>query len=90
MHSSAWSTPAWRRKAKTMGAAATGSSTFQRLILPGLAFKAAVIGGGYATGRELAEYFIPSGPQIAPAMTASRRPVRCRTTGSTTIAPITL
>jgi uncharacterized membrane protein YkvI len=39
------------------------SSRFQRLVLPGLAFKAAVIGGGYATGRELAEYFIPSGPQ---------------------------
>ncbi len=36
---------------------------FQRLVLPGLAFKAAVIGGGYATGRELAEYFVPSGPQ---------------------------
>jgi uncharacterized membrane protein YkvI len=36
---------------------------FQRWLLPGLAFKAAVIGGGYATGRELAEYFIPSGPQ---------------------------
>lgn len=36
---------------------------FRRWILPGLAFKAAVIGGGYATGRELAEYFIPSGPQ---------------------------
>jgi uncharacterized membrane protein YkvI len=31
-------------------------------LLPGLAFKAVVIGGGYATGRELAEYFIPSGP----------------------------
>lgn len=39
------------------------SSWFQRLLLPGFAFKAAVIGGGYATGRELAEYFIPSGPQ---------------------------
>jgi uncharacterized membrane protein YkvI len=38
------------------------SSSFQRLWLPGLAFKAVVIGGGYATGRELAEYFIPSGP----------------------------
>jgi uncharacterized membrane protein YkvI len=38
-------------------------SRFQRWFLPGLAFKAAVIGGGYATGRELAEYFIPSGPQ---------------------------
>ena len=42
----------------------TGTPTrFQRFVLPGLAFKAAVIGGGYATGRELAEYFIPSGPQ---------------------------
>jgi uncharacterized membrane protein YkvI len=30
--------------------------------LPGFAFKAVIIGGGYATGRELAEYFIPSGP----------------------------
>ncbi len=39
-----------------------GSSLFQRLILPGLAFKAVVIGGGYATGRELVEYFMPSGP----------------------------
>ena len=37
-------------------------SWFQRFLLPGLAFKAVVIGGGYATGRELAEYFIPSGP----------------------------
>jgi uncharacterized membrane protein YkvI len=39
------------------------SSIFQRLLLPGLAFKAAVIGGGYATGRELAEFFLPSGPR---------------------------
>jgi uncharacterized membrane protein YkvI len=39
------------------------SSWFQRLLLPGLAFKAMVIGGGYATGRELAEFFLPSGPQ---------------------------
>ena len=37
-------------------------SVFQRFLLPGLAFKAVVIGGGYATGRELAEFFIPSGP----------------------------
>ena len=43
--------------------APASTSRFQRWILPGLAFKAAVIGGGYATGRELAEYFIPSGPQ---------------------------
>jgi uncharacterized membrane protein YkvI len=42
----------------------TASATvFQRVLLPGLAFKAAVIGGGYATGRELAEYFLPSGPR---------------------------
>jgi len=33
-----------------------------RLLLPGLAFKAVVIGGGYATGRELVEFFLPSGP----------------------------
>jgi uncharacterized membrane protein YkvI len=38
-------------------------SWFQRLVLPGLAFKAVVIGGGYATGRELAEFFLPSGPR---------------------------
>jgi len=35
---------------------------FQRRLLPGFAFKAVVIGGGYATGRELAEFFLPSGP----------------------------
>lgn len=38
------------------------SSFFQRFLLPGFAFKAVVIGGGYATGRELAEFFLPSGP----------------------------
>src|SRR5882672_1956998 len=38
------------------------SSWFQRVLLPGFAFKAVVIGGGYATGRELAEFFLPSGP----------------------------
>lgn len=40
----------------------TGPSWFQRFLLPGFAFKAVVIGGGYATGRELAEFFLPSGP----------------------------
>ena len=35
---------------------------FRRFVLPGLAFKAVVIGGGYATGRELAEFFLPAGP----------------------------
>lgn len=34
---------------------------FQRFLLPGFAFKAVVIGGGYATGRELAEFFLPAG-----------------------------
>jgi uncharacterized membrane protein YkvI len=43
-------------------AAVPGSSVFQRFLLPGFAFKAVVIGGGYATGRELAEFFLPSGP----------------------------
>jgi uncharacterized membrane protein YkvI len=38
------------------------STFFQRYLLPGLAFKAVVIGGGYATGRELVEFFLPSGP----------------------------
>jgi uncharacterized membrane protein YkvI len=41
---------------------ATRSSWLQRYILPGLAFKAVVIGGGYATGIELAQFFLPSGP----------------------------
>lgn len=40
----------------------TRSTLFQRFLLPGLAFKAVVIGGGYATGRELVEFFLPSGP----------------------------
>jgi uncharacterized membrane protein YkvI len=43
-------------------AAAAQSTWFQRYLLPGLAFKAVVIGGGYATGRELAEFFLPHGP----------------------------
>lgn len=38
------------------------ASRFQRFLLPGFAFKAVVIGGGYATGRELAEFFLPAGP----------------------------
>jgi len=46
-----------------MAAVSAHSSTwFQRFLLPGFAFKAVVIGGGYATGRELAEFFLPSGP----------------------------
>ncbi len=38
-------------------------SRFQRWLLPALAFKAVVIGGGYATGRELVQFFLPSGPR---------------------------
>jgi uncharacterized membrane protein YkvI len=39
------------------------SNWFKRLVLPGFAFKAVVIGGGYATGREIASFFLPSGPR---------------------------
>jgi uncharacterized membrane protein YkvI len=39
------------------------SSWIDRTLLPGFAFKAVIIGGGYATGRELAEFFGPSGPR---------------------------
>jgi hypothetical protein len=42
------------------------STAFQRLLLPGFAFKAVVIGGGYATGRELTTFFVPSGPRGRP------------------------
>jgi len=35
---------------------------FRRYLLPGFVFEAAVIGGGYATGRELVEFFLPAGP----------------------------
>jgi uncharacterized membrane protein YkvI len=35
---------------------------FKRYLLPGFVFEAAVIGGGYATGRELVEFFLPAGP----------------------------
>ena len=44
---------------------ARGSSFIDRIFLPGLAFKACVIGGGYATGRELVEYFLKNGPANA-------------------------
>src|SRR5215203_3907350 len=40
-----------------------GQGWFKRLLLPGLGFKAVVIGGGYATGRELAEFFLSAGPR---------------------------
>nr|WP_217497781.1 hypothetical protein [Lysobacter enzymogenes] len=44
-----------------MSAGAAPGSRFQRYLLPGFAFKAVVIGGGYATGRELVEFFLPAG-----------------------------
>lgn len=37
-------------------------SFYQRYLLPGLVFQGVVIGGGYATGRELVEFFLPHGP----------------------------
>ncbi|MEL7784375.1 hypothetical protein AAG607_15205 [Citromicrobium bathyomarinum] len=45
-----------------MSGAVASDGSFRRLVLPGLAFKAVVIGGGYATGREIAEFFVGSGP----------------------------
>ncbi|PZN97325.1 MAG: hypothetical protein DCF31_00745 [Alphaproteobacteria bacterium] len=45
-----------------MTIAQPGGSWFQRFLLPGFAMKGVIIGGGYATGRELAEYFLPAGP----------------------------
>ena len=41
---------------------AEAPSRFKRWLLPGLGVKAVVIGGGYATGRELAEFFLSNGP----------------------------
>ncbi len=38
------------------------SNWFSRYVLPGLILKAAIIGGGYLSGRELIQYFASSGP----------------------------
>ncbi|MBL4802051.1 MAG: hypothetical protein JKY45_09160 [Emcibacter sp.] len=38
------------------------NSFYQKYLLPGLVFRGVVIGGGYATGRELVEFFLPHGP----------------------------
>ena len=46
----------------TRAVATEQPSRFKRWILPGLGVKAVVIGGGYATGRELAEFFLSVGP----------------------------
>src|SRR3546814_17965303 len=40
----------------------SASTWFKRYLLPGFVFQAAVIAGGYATGRELVEFFLPAGP----------------------------
>lgn len=36
---------------------------FQRRLLPGFLFQSVLIGGGYATGRELVEFFLTYGPR---------------------------
>ncbi len=36
-------------------------SKFQRYVLPGLIFQSVVIAGGYGTGKELVEFFMPFG-----------------------------
>jgi len=36
---------------------------FRRYFLPGFVFQSVVIAGGYGTGRELAEFFLPYGPR---------------------------
>lgn len=37
--------------------------TFRKYFLPGFVFQSVVIAGGYGTGRELAEFFLPYGPR---------------------------
>ena len=38
------------------------NTVFQRWLLPGFLFQSVIIGGGYATGRELVEFFLSVGP----------------------------
>lgn len=38
------------------------SSTWRRYLLPAFTFMSVLIGGGYATGRELVQFFMPAGP----------------------------
>lgn len=38
------------------------SNFFNRFVLPGLVFQSVIIGGGYGTGREIAEFFVSHGP----------------------------
>ena len=37
------------------------AGVFRRYILPGLIFQSVIIGGGYGTGREIAEFFLAHG-----------------------------
>jgi uncharacterized membrane protein YkvI len=41
------------------------TSWFKRYLLPGFVLKSVIIGGGYATGREFAEFFLSLGPLAA-------------------------
>lgn len=41
------------------------TSWFKRYLLPGFILKSVIIGGGYATGREFAEFFLSLGPAAA-------------------------
>jgi uncharacterized membrane protein YkvI len=41
------------------------TSWFRRYLLPGFVLKSVIIGGGYATGREFAEFFLSLGPRAA-------------------------
>jgi uncharacterized membrane protein YkvI len=38
------------------------TSWFKRYLLPGFVLKSVIVGGGYATGREFAEFFLSLGP----------------------------
>ena len=38
------------------------NTLFQRYFLPGFIYQSVIIGGGYATGRELVEFFLLQGP----------------------------
>ncbi len=40
----------------------SSATRFQRYLLPGLVFQSVIVGGGYATGRELVEFFVSKGP----------------------------
>lgn len=44
---------------------AEGFMIFQRYFVPGIVIMAVMIGGGFATGRELVEFFLSQGPATA-------------------------